>query len=625
MKRFSKPLKVLTGCILVLCTLVVTVWAAPTGNCPGGCAHPAAIGSIHYDTLAEAVSASKSGDTVTLLTDVALTAPLRITTPIVLDLGGKTLTANLPAGQAAVSFTADGTVRNGGITAGAGSALQVSDCSVTIEKDTVLCSSGTEPTLGITAGKEMTTRVNLSGQVQGDGVVIDVASQEGICELYVLEDAVITAKAYPAITFDSAGKLDISGGTIQSEADVIWVTIRKDRVTELSITDGFILSKDRETILLLCMEDAQVPAGFITGGTYRKLPRAYIPADCRIQENPDGTYTVISAYTLTFLANGGTGTMEPLKVPCGSTVTLPACGITAPTGRDFAGWELNGTLYAPGDTYLPTGDVTLKALWKLHTHTGGTATCLSKAVCDVCSQVYGDYAPHQLTHSGGYAATCTATGMNSHSVCTVCGKYFASGVVISSSALTIPALGHNWESVEAIPATCTEDGQKAFRKCSRCGALQADGAAVAEEDLRIPASGHALEKVPAVQATCQTTGMLAHERCTVCDSLFQDGTPVTQTQLTTALASHVLSDWQYDEHYHWKTCVDCGEVFRQNGHTDDDRDRRCDDCGWEMPASEASVEDRTDSSLLLLLPVFLIAMAVAAAAAAYLLLKKRKN
>ena len=91
MKRFSKPLKVLTGCILVLCTLVVTVWAAPTGNCPGGCAHPAAIGSIHYDTLAEAVSASKSGDTVTLLTDVALTAPLRITTPIVLDLGGKTL------------------------------------------------------------------------------------------------------------------------------------------------------------------------------------------------------------------------------------------------------------------------------------------------------------------------------------------------------------------------------------------------------------------------------------------------------------------------------------------------------------------------------------------------------
>lgn len=625
MKRFSKPVKVLTGCILVLCTLVTTVWAAPTGNCPGGCAHQAAIGSIHYDTPAEAISASKSGDTVTLLTDVAITAPLQITTPIVLDLGGKTLTANLPAGQAAVSFTADGTVRNGGITAGAGSALQVSDCSVTIEKDTVLCSSGTEPTLRITAGKEMTARINLSGQVQGDGIMIDVASQEGICELYVLEDAVITAKAYPAITFDSAGRLDISGGTIQSEADVLWVTIRKDRVTELSITDGFILSQERETILLLCMEDAQVPADFITGGTYRKLPHTYIPDYCQIRDNQDGTYTVISYNLLTFLPNGGTGAMDSLKLPIGSTVTLPECGFTPPSGRDFAGWELNGTIYAPGDTYLPTGDVTLKALWKLHTHTGGTATCLSKAVCDVCGQVYGDPAPHQLTYSGGYAATCTRSGMNSHSVCSVCGRYFASGVMVSASSLSIPALGHRWENVDEVPATCTEDGQKAFRKCSRCGALQADGAAVAEEDLRIPASGHTLEKVPAVQATCQAAGMLAHECCTVCGNLFQDGTPVTEVQLTTALASHVLSDWQYDEHYHWKTCVDCGDVFRQDGHTDDDRDGRCDDCGWEMPASESPVEESTGSSLLFLLPVFLIAMAAAAAAAAYLLLKKRKN
>lgn len=624
MKGFGKQFKVLTGCILLLCALMVTVWAAPTENCPGGCTHQAAIGTVHYDTTAVAIAAAKSGDTVTLLADAAITAPLRIGKSIVLDLGGKTLTADLSAGQAAVCFTKDGTVRNGRIAAGAGSALLVSDCTVTIEKDAVLENTGTAPSLCITAGKELTARVNLSGQVSGEGTVIDAASGEGSCALYVLEDAAITAKEYPAIAFHSAGRLDIAGGKIQSVSDAVSVTIVKDRATELAITGGSILSEEGEAIVFIPEEDAEVPTGFVTGGTYRTLPRPYIPAYCKIQENPDGTSTVISAYVLTFLANGGTGAMESVKVPCGSTVTLPECGITAPTDLEFAGWELNGMVYAPGDTYIPAGDVTLKALWKVHTHTGGSATCLAKAVCEVCGQAYGDLASHQLTYSGGYAATCTRSGMNAHSVCSVCGNCFVNGVMISASSLSIPARGHSWEAVDGVPATCTEDGQKAFRRCKNCGALQVAGNAAAEEDLRIPALGHTLEEVPAVEATCQEAGVLAHTRCTVCGRLFQDGTPVTEAQLTTALSSHVLSDWQSDEHYHWKTCVDCGEVFRQASHSDYDRDGNCDECGYTMALPEQP-EESTGSSRLFLLPILLVVLAAAAAGTAILLLKKRKN
>ena len=628
MKRIGRPLKTLAVCILLLSILLVTVCAAPADNCTGDCTHQAAVGGTHYSTPTAAIAAAKPGDTVTLLTDVTLTSPLRIAVSIVLDLGGHRLSADLPAEQAAVCFTQDATIRHGEITAGTGSALLVSNAAVIIEKDVILVSTGEAPTVRITAEKELTGSVKLSGQVQGEGTAIEAVSQEGSCELYILEDAVVTGKTQAAIMFDSAGKLDISGGTIQSEADVIWVTIRKDRVTELSITDGVILTQDRETILLLCMEDAEAPADFVTGGTYRKLPQAYIPAYCRIQENSDGTYTVISYNLLTFLPNGGTGAMEPIKVPFDSIVTLPECGFTAPTNRDFAGWELNGTVYAPGDAFLPTADTALTALWKLHTHTGGTATCISKAVCAICGEAYGDYAAHQLTYSGGHAATCTATGMNSHSVCTVCHRYFASGVMISSSALTIPALGHKWENVEAVPATCTEDGQKAFRKCSRCGALQSEGVSVTEDALVIPALGHTLETVPAVQATCQQAGNLAHEHCTVCDLLLLDGVIVTQAQLTTDLSPHVLSDWYSDEHYHWKTCVDCEEIFRQSGHTDDDRDGLCDDCGWEMPAGDSSDKDNTGSAgspLSFLLPVLIVAIIATAAAAAVLILKKRKS
>lgn len=625
MRGLGKQFKILAGCVLLLCALMITVWAAPSGSCSGGCSHQAAIGTVHYDTIPAAIAAAKPGDTVTLLTDVTISSPLRIGKDLVLDLGGKTLAADLSsAGLSAVSFTADGTLRGGQITANTGSALLVSGCTVTVEKDAVLVSTGAVPGLRITAAGEQIARVNLSGQVSSAGIAVDVRSLGGSCEVYILEDAVITATEYPAICLDCAGKLDIAGGTIQSKADVISVTLQKDRTTELAITGGNILSEEGAAIVFHSEEDAQMPGEFVTGGTFRELPRDYIPAYCKIQSNTDGTFTVLSAYTLTFLANGGTGAMEAVRVPFGSEAVLPACGFTAPTGQDFAGWELDGTVYAPGDTYTPAGNVTLSALWKAHVHTGGTATCLARAVCETCGSTYGNLGAHQLTATGGYAATCTGSGMNAHSVCSICGNCFVNGVQISASSLTIPALGHKWKSVDGVPATCTEDGCRAYRQCSVCGTLQAEGKTVAEEELRIPALGHKLEPVEAVPATCQEPGTLAHECCTTCGLLFLNGEPVTEKQLSTDLASHVLSDWQSDAYYHWKTCVDCGEVFRQNSHADSDQDGHCDDCGYTVSAQEQPGES-TGSSRLFLLPILLVVLAAVAAGGAFLLLKKRKN
>lgn len=42
-------------------------------------------------------------------------------------------------------------------------------------------------------------------------------------------------------------------------------------------------------------------------------------------------------YTLSFNANGGTGTMAAQSVPEESTITLPTCKFTS-TGYAFAGW-----------------------------------------------------------------------------------------------------------------------------------------------------------------------------------------------------------------------------------------------------------------------------------------------
>ena len=77
----------------------------------------AKIGDKEYATLADAIDAAKTGDTVTLLADT--TEDVTIDKNITLDLGGKTLT-NTNAGKATISVSngATATVKNGSVMGG---------------------------------------------------------------------------------------------------------------------------------------------------------------------------------------------------------------------------------------------------------------------------------------------------------------------------------------------------------------------------------------------------------------------------------------------------------------------------------------------------------------------------
>ena len=70
------------------------------------------------------------------------------------------------------------------------------------------------------------------------------------------------------------------------------------------------------------------------------------------------------SFTITFNANGGTGSMEPVTVEEGSRYILPACGFTAPDGQEFKAWEIGGAEYNAGDGYVVLGNTEIKALWK---------------------------------------------------------------------------------------------------------------------------------------------------------------------------------------------------------------------------------------------------------------------
>lgn len=71
-------------------------------------------------------------------------------------------------------------------------------------------------------------------------------------------------------------------------------------------------------------------------------------------------------YTVTYDVNGGTGTVAPVSVDAGDSITLDdGTGITPPSGETFAGWATTNDASVPdvSSPYTPSGDVTLYAVY----------------------------------------------------------------------------------------------------------------------------------------------------------------------------------------------------------------------------------------------------------------------
>jgi len=69
-------------------------------------------------------------------------------------------------------------------------------------------------------------------------------------------------------------------------------------------------------------------------------------------------------YTVTYKANGGSGTMTSDTVDAGTEYTIRANGFTAPSGKKFKCWKIGTKEYDPGDKIIVNSDVTITAVWK---------------------------------------------------------------------------------------------------------------------------------------------------------------------------------------------------------------------------------------------------------------------
>ena len=154
-----------------------------------------------------------------------------------------------------------------------------------------------------------------------------------------------------------------------------------------------------------------------------------------------------------------------------------------------------------GDTYCKGCSVKLQSgtVIKAAGHTGGTATCVSAAVCAVCKQTYGD--KDAGNHTGGTevknakAATCTADGYTGDTYCKGCGVELQSGTAIK-------ATGHTGGT-----ATCISGAL-----CTVCG--QAYGT--------VDAGNHDLKRTAAKEPGVFVSGHIEYWQCSACGKYFAD-------------------------------------------------------------------------------------------------------
>ncbi len=205
-------------------------------------------------------------------------------------------------------------------------------------------------------------------------------------------------------------------------------------------------------------------------------------------------------------------------------------------------------------------------------HSGGTATCTEKAICEGCSLPYGNTLGHDFTggtwqtdadHHWKKCSRCDVTDTESphewnsgkvttQPTCTTAGqKTYTCTVCSATKVETLDALGHNFAKYDAKAATCTEIGWNTYFTCTNCNYTTYK---------EIAALGHDKISHKAKAATCTEKGWNAYDTCSRCDY-------TTYKEIAALGHDFTSNTWQSDANWHWKKCSRCKAAGKKTQHT----------------------------------------------------------
>lgn len=205
-----------------------------------------------------------------------------------------------------------------------------------------------------------------------------------------------------------------------------------------------------------------------------------------------------------------------------------------------------------GDTYcadcgekLATGTATGK---KPHT-VGTQATCVSKAVCSVCGETFGEVDATNHVHTtvkNRREATCTQTGYTGDTYCTDCDKLLSTGKELA-------ALGHDYKATVTKQPTTTEEGVRTYT-CTRCNSSYTESIA------KLPEEQHTHNYTGSItkEATCTEAGVRTYT-CSCGDS-YTENIPATGHSYVSKVTKAATTT---EEGIMTYTCSKCGHSYTQ--------------------------------------------------------------
>ena len=297
-------------------------------------ANVAQIGETGYATLQEAVNAAKSGETVTLLTDIA--EDVTIDKNITLDLGGKTLT-NTNAGVSTLTVTESAvvTAKNGSIVGGTG-------------RYTIEVAKGSNANLTLT---DITAKAGNTGSSMIDNwgtLTITSGTYTGGLNVVKNEEDATLKISGGVFTLEEAkgtftavvlnwGSLEITDGTFIQSA----TTGQSYYAPQVIHTDRDSNGTKEPSTIIACgvfknlwnksqcwtIRESTLAAGAtkVFGGTFNKeLQTSYIANGSYLTKNSDGTYGIAKGECEAMIGKVGYPTLEEAlgAVTAGGTVKL---------------------------------------------------------------------------------------------------------------------------------------------------------------------------------------------------------------------------------------------------------------------------------------------------------------